>query len=304
MRGRLIAIVAFTIVSCTASKKMQPISSKDFDTQGHRGCRGLMPENTIPAMIRALDIGVHTLELDIVFTKDKKAVLSHEPFFNHEISTRPGGELVRADEERSLNIYQMTYDEVKGYDVGSRPHPRFPGQQKLHATKPLLEDMLDSVKLHVQRSGRPMPDFNIETKTNPLTDNVYHPAPEEFVDRLMEVIKRKGIADRTIIQSFDFRTLQYLHKKFPATRTAMLIENFDKRSLSQQVDALGFVPTIYSPAFSLVNDSLVKACHDRGIKIIPWTVNDRLTIDKLVSMGVDGIISDFPNLFFKGDAAQ
>jgi glycerophosphoryl diester phosphodiesterase len=283
---------------------MQPTSSKDFDTQGHRGCRGLMPENTIPAMVKALDIGVHTLELDIVFTKDKKAVLSHEPFFNHEISTKPGGEWVRADEEKSLNIYQMTYDELKEYDVGSRPHPRFPGQQKFHATKPLLEDMLDSVKLHVQQSGRPMPDFNIETKTSPLTDNVYHPAPEEFVDRLMEVVNRKGIADRTIIQSFDFRTLQYLHKKFPAIRTAMLIEDFDKRSLSQQVDALGFVPTIYSPAYSLVNDSLVKACHDRGIKIIPWTVNDRLTIDKLAAMGVDGIISDFPNLFFNRDATH
>ena len=110
-----------------------------FDKQGHRGCRGLMPENTIPAMLHALELNVTTLELDVVITKDKQVVLSHEPFFNHEITTKPDGALVAEAEEKSLNIYQMTFEEVKRFDVGTRPHPRFPLQKKLsliHISEP------------------------------------------------------------------------------------------------------------------------------------------------------------------------
>jgi glycerophosphoryl diester phosphodiesterase len=107
----------------------------------------------------------------------------------------------------------------------------------------------------------------------------------------------KGIGERTIIQSFDFRTLQYLHQKYPSIKTSMLIEGFDKRGLDEQIKALGFVPTIYSPEYSLVNDDLVKRCHQQNIRIVPWTVNDKPTIDKLKKTGVDGVITDYPDLF-------
>lgn len=268
-----------------------------FDKQGHRGCRGLMPENTIPAMRTALALGVTTLEMDVVITKDKKVVLSHEPFFNHEISIKPDGSYVTEAEERSLNIYQLSYEEVKKYDVGMKPHPRFPQQQKLNVYKPLLSDLLDSVQQYMMTRKRPFPYFNIETKASPATDNNYHPEPAEFVDLLMAVIKEKGVEDRVVIQSFDFRTLQYLHKKYPDIKTAMLIEDYDKRGLDVQLNELGFLPEIYSPAYQLVTEELVKNCHERNIKIIPWTVNDKVNIEKLKSMGVDGIISDYPNLF-------
>jgi glycerophosphoryl diester phosphodiesterase len=142
---------------------------------------------------------------------------------------------------------------------------------------------------------RPFPLYNIETKTQPGTDNVYHPAPAEFVELLMQVINEKNIIEDVVIQSFDFRTLQYLHQHYPAVKTAMLIEDFDKRSLEDQVNALGFTPSIYSPAYSLVNPELVKKCHEKGIKIIPWTVNDKAKIDELKKMGVDGLISDYPD---------
>lgn len=273
--------------------------SPAFDTQGHRGGRGLMPENTVPAMKEALNLGVTTLEMDIVFTKDKQAVVSHEPFFNHEITTKPDGSYVKEAEEKSLNIYTMDYDDVKRYDVGMKPHPRFPQQQKLQVYKPRLSDLLDSVQQYMMTAKRPLPYFNIETKTNPATDNIYHPAPEEFVDRLMAVIISKQIEDRVIIQSFDFRTLQYLHKKYPSIKTAMLIEDFDKRDLKDQLTALGFTPTIYSPERKLVTEDLVKKCHEQNIKVIPWTVNDKAGIEELKRMGVDGIISDYPNLFAK-----
>jgi glycerophosphoryl diester phosphodiesterase len=100
-----------------------------------------------------------------------------------------------------------------------------------------------------------------------------------------------------IIQSFDFRTLQYLHQKYPAIKTAMLIEADDKRSFDEQLMDLGFTPTIYSPAYQLVNEKLIEKCHAKNMKVIPWTVNDKATIEELKMMGVDGIISDYPNLF-------
>lgn len=287
--------------ACHVSQKAQETKGNmltEFDKQGHRGCRGLFPENTVPAMLNALGMGVTTLEMDVVITKDKKVVLSHEPFFNHEITTKPDGSYVTEKEERGLNIYQMNYGEVKMYDVGMKPHPRFPKQEKIKAIKPLLGDVIDSVKKDMMTRRRPFPFYNIETKCQPATDNIYHPAPEEFVELLMAVIKEKDIEDHVIIQSFDFRTLQYLHEKYPHIKTAMLIEEYDKRTMEEQIKTLGFTPAIYSPAYKLVSDKLLKRCRELKMKLIPWTVNEKSKIDELKNMGVDGIITDYPDLFY------
>jgi glycerophosphoryl diester phosphodiesterase len=268
-----------------------------FDRQGHRGCRGLMPENTIPAMLKALDLGVTTLEMDISISKDKKIFLSHEPFFNHEITTKPDGSFIEEKEERNYNMYLMKYDSIITYDVGIKVHPRFPLQEKIKAVKPLLSDLFDAVKIYMMTRRRPFPYFNIETKTQAATDNVYHPAPAEFVELLVSVIKEKQLEDMVIIQSFDFRTLQYLHQHYPAIKTAMLIEDFDKRGLEEQLASLGFTPTIYSPAYVLVNQELITKCHQEQIKVIPWTVNDKKEMERLIQLGVDGIITDFPDRY-------
>lgn len=282
--------------SCATPKPLRMLPDA-FDKEGHRGCRGLMPENTVAAMKKAVDLGVTTLEMDAVITKDGEAVLSHEPFFNHEITTKPDGSFVSEAEEKSLNIYRMAYAEVKTFDVGLRPHPRFPQQEKLPATKPLLRELIDSIKTYCRQKGVPLSQFNIETKTQAATDGIYHPAPAEFVEKLMGVIKEKGIEAAVIIQSFDFRTLQYLHQHHPNMRTAMLVEDYDKRSLDDLLKALGFVPTIFSPAFESVTKETVEACHRKGIKVVPWTVNSVAEMKMLVGLGVDGIISDYPNLF-------
>jgi glycerophosphoryl diester phosphodiesterase len=268
-----------------------------FDKQGHRGCRGLMPENSIPAMLHALDIGITTLEMDVVFTKDSVAILSHEPFFNHEITTKPDGSSIEEKEEKNYNIFKMSFAETQQYDVGLKPHPRFPQQQKTAAHKPSLAAMFDSVKTYMQRSKRPFPFFNIETKTTPFTDNIYHPAPDAFVNMLMKVITEKQMEKFVMIQSFDIRTLQYLHVHYPSIPTVLLIEDFDKRTLKEQLNALGFTPSVYSPHYSLVNEQLLKNCHQQHIKVIPWTVNEKAKMIELKKLGVDGIISDFPNRF-------
>lgn len=282
--------------TATTVKNTTMDSTRSFDIQGHRGCRGLMPENTIPAMLHALGLGVTTLEMDLVMTKDKQFVLSHEPFFNHEITTKPDGTFVTEKEESSLNIFQMNYAEVVKYDVGMKPHPRFPRQEKMNAVKPRLRDVVEAVKQQMMMARRPFPYYNIETKTQPLTDGIYHPGPAEFVDSLVSVIRELDIEDHVIIQSFDFRTLQYLHQHYPAIKTAMLIEDYDKRSAAELLKVLGFIPTIYSPAHTLVNEALVKKVHENGMLLIPWTVNDKNRIEELKKLGVDGIITDYPDL--------
>ena len=302
MKHYFFLLLAFSM-ACSSAKNLQdPPSDKawqagEFDKQGHRGSRGLMPENTWPAMKTALGFGVTTLEMDVVITKDKKVVLSHDPWFAQDITTKPDGSYMGPREERKFNIYWMTYDQVKTFDVGLKPHPRFPRQEKIPAIKPLLSDVVDSVRQYMMTRRRPFPRYNIETKTNPEFDGVFHPKPEEFVDLLMEVITKEGIADFVTIQSFDSRTLQYLHRKYPSIQTALLIEEGDKRKLDEQVTTLGFTPSIYSPAYQLVTDKLVQQCHRQNMKIIPWTVNTKEEIEKLKTMGVDGIITDYPDLF-------
>jgi glycerophosphoryl diester phosphodiesterase len=298
-------LLSLILISCSSTKNNSTLTIKNapldgwdsFDKQGHRGCRGLMPENTVPAMLKALDLGVTTLEMDISISKDKKVFLSHEPFLNHEITTKPDGSFIEEKEERGYNMYKLNYSDIIKYDAGMKPHPRFPEQEKLKAIKPLLADVFDAVKADMMTRKRPFPYYNIETKSLPATDNIYHPAPAEFVELLMKVIKEKDMEDHVIIQSFDPRTLQYLHKHYPDMKTALLIEADNRNSFRKQIKDLGFTPAIYSPEFALVTDVLIKNCHDKNIKIIPWSVNDKKKIGELKKMGVDGIITDYPNLF-------
>jgi len=300
----VVFLLANFAISCSSTKNNSGVTIKNtplggwdaFDKQGHRGSRGLMPENTIPAMLKALDLGVTTLEMDISFSKDKKALLSHEPFFNHEITIKPGGGLVAKSEERALNLYKMDYADIIKFDVGMRPHPVFTEQEKIKAVKPLLADVFDAVKEYMMTRKRPFPFFNIETKTTPVADGIYHPAPAEFVELLMKVIKEKQMEEYVTIQSFDMRTLKYLHTHYPQIKTSLLVEANNRSSFRKQMNDLGFTPSVYSPNFLMVTDVLIKNCHDLNMKIIPWTVNDKKKIEEIKKMGVDGIITDYPNL--------
>lgn len=264
-----------------------------IDIQGHRGCRGLMPENTIPAMIKAIDLGVMTLEMDCVISKDKKVVVSHDNYMSHEFVLQPNGEQITEANEQSFNLYKMDYDSIRKFDAGSKEHPRFPQQHKFNIEKPLLGTLIDSVENYVNiKKLRPL-FYNIETKLMPDGDDVFHPKPEEFVDLLVAVIKSRGIEKRVIIQSFDVRTLQVIHKKYPEFKTALLIEN--KESFEDNLKALGFTPDIYSPDFELVDEKLVGEVHAKKMQLIPWTINEVAQMERISKLGVDGIITDYPD---------
>lgn len=276
---------------------MAQAQERNIDWQGHRGCRGLYPENTIQAMLKAIDLGVSTLELDVVITKDKQVILSHEPFMSVEISTNPEGKTITASEEKTYNIYQLDYAAVQSWDVGLKPHPRFPEQEKTPAKKPLLVDMIDAVEAYTRMHNIPPVQYNIETKSDPEGDDIFHPKPAEFVNLLLGVIQSKGITTRTIVQSFDVRTIQLVHTQYPEIKTAFLVEETSAKKLKNQLNVLGFVPSIFSPAYQFVDQKLVDICHRKGMHVIVWTVNTSPEMHKMLDLGVDGIISDYPNLF-------
>jgi glycerophosphoryl diester phosphodiesterase len=264
-----------------------------LDVQGHRGCRGLRPENTIPAFLHALSLGVTTLELDVVVSQDQQLVVSHEPFLSHLICTTPEGEKITAAQEKEYNLYQMPYEQIRQCNCGSQGHPRFPEQRAVAAPKPRLVDVIDAVEQYLRTHDRLPVQYNIETKSTPAGDGVFHPAPKEFVELLLAVLKEKAIEARTTVQSFDVRTLQEARRLAPTLRQALLVENL--RGVQENIDALGYVPEIYSPSFRLVNQKLRDYTRQRGIQLIPWTVNDRKDIRKMLDLGVDGIISDYPD---------
>ncbi|WP_222707229.1 glycerophosphodiester phosphodiesterase family protein [Pontibacter qinzhouensis] len=274
-----------------------PAALPAFDKEGHRGARGLLPENTIPAMLKALELQVTTLEMDVHITKDKQVVLSHDPYMNRDYVLQPNGEEIPAADAKKHILYQLDYNQIREFDAGSKRNPKFPEQQPLKTYKPLLTDLIDAVQARVQQDQLPQPFYNIETKSKPATDGLYHPEPAEFVKLLMQVVEEKGIAPWVIIQSFDVRTLQVLQQQYPEVKTALLVENL--RSLEWNLEQLGFTPTIYSPYYKLVSPKLVQDSHAKGMKVVPWTVNELSDMQQLQQLGVDGLITDYPNLFQK-----
>ncbi|MBF9254287.1 glycerophosphodiester phosphodiesterase [Pontibacter sp. 172403-2] len=271
------------------------VSLPAFDIEGHRGARGLMPENTIPAMLKALEIGVTTLEMDAQISRDGQVLLSHDPYINPAHELLPNGDEIPDADKQKYVLYEMDYADIRQFDAGSKYYDKFPDQQKLKTYKPLLSEVIDTVQQYIRAHHLPQVFYNIETKSKAETDGKYHPAPDEFVQRLMDVITEKEIEPYVIIQSFDVRTLQVLHAQYPEIKTALLVENI--LGLEANLRKLGFVPDIYSPNYKLVTSKLVADCHRQGIKVIPWTVNDINEIKQLKAKGIDGIITDYPDLF-------
>lgn len=274
---------------------MTETTIKKIDWQGHRGARGLLPENTIPAFLKALEYDeITTLELDVAISKEGNVILSHEPYFSAAISTKPDGSPVTEEEEKTLRIFEMTYEEIKQFDCGSRGNPRFPDQKAQAVHKPSLNDLVEAVKQFCESKNKSMPWFNIEIKSRPEYDGILTPPPAEFAQILIDELKRLGILENTNIQSFDKRSLQAVRAIDTAIVTALLIENMD--GVEANVEALGYTPEIYSPYYMVVTESVVKTIHDKGMKVIPWTVNDTTVMKRMIDIGVDGIITDYPNL--------
>ncbi|WP_440134912.1 glycerophosphodiester phosphodiesterase family protein [Chitinophaga sancti] len=272
-------------------------ASAQFDVQAHRGGRALMPENTIPAMKHAIDLGARTLELDCVISADKKVVVSHDLYMSADFMRTPEGKDIEKVNEQSYKLYTMPYDSIRKYDAGTKPHKDFPKQVKMQTYKPLLSELIDSVETYVKTHHLKPVYYNMETKCSPDGDGTFHPAPDEFVALMMKVIKDKGIQHRVTVQSFDIRTLQVIHKLYPKQKLALLV--YGKESFEANLAQLGFSPDIYSPYSALVTKDLVTTAHHKNVQVLPWTVNDPQDMQKMIDLGVDGIITDDPEALVK-----
>jgi glycerophosphoryl diester phosphodiesterase len=289
-------LLAFCISTMTQAQHIPK-----FDLQGHRGARGIKPENSIPAFITALEYGVTTLELDVVITADKQVLVSHEPFMSPAICLDSSGNTFQG--EKKFNIYKLTYREVMQFDCGSKGNDRFPEQSKEKIIKPLLSDVIVAVENHIKNHTRYEVDYNIEIKSTPQGDKKSHPSVEEFSELVFQLIDQYLPWQRVVIQSFDFRVLRYWHEKHPAVRLAALVEN--NKSIDENLAELGFKPSIYSPYYKLLSKERVEYLRSLSpteiklmgprIRVIPWTVNEIKDMLELKSWGVDGLITDYPN---------
>jgi glycerophosphoryl diester phosphodiesterase len=271
------------------------VHAQKFMLIGHQGARGIMPENTIPGMIKALDLDVNMLNMGVVISKDGEVVLSHEPYFNNEISTRPDGKPITFKDEKKYNMFEMDYEEIRKFDVGTKLHNRFPGQMKMKVHKPLLSETIDAVEAYVKQNKLQKPIYNIETSLIRKGDGIFQPDATVFIEKIMEIVEEKKLSKRVVIQSLDMRTLQYLHEYFPSIKTSLMID--EKQDFEESIQALGFTPTYYSPYYVLVGKGVVDRCHAAGVKIIPWTVNTAKDMKYLINLGVDGVITDYPNQY-------
>ncbi len=268
-----------------------PVMAQNFDWQGHRGARGLMPENTIESMKEALRYPVTTLEFDVVISQDKKVVVSHEPWMNPVICRHPEGKDYK---EREFNLYKMEYSEILRFDCGSLPHPRFPDQKKMNVGKPTLSALLLEIESQLKKENRTVL-YNIEIKSDKDQEkNGFQPKVAEFCDIVVSEIKSILPEERFVLQSFDPRVLKYLRKNHPQIVLSHLTES--KESPEQVKKILGFTPQIFSPDYKLLNYEDIPLFHAQGMRVIPWTVNNKEDMKGLMGMGVDGIITDYPNL--------
>ncbi len=290
-------------------------SVQSFELQGHRGARGLLPENTLPAFARALSIGVSTLELDIAMTRDKVVVISHNPRLNPELTRGPDGRWLTGSTPR---IRDLSAAELANYDVGrldpdSRYARRFKSQTAVDGTRiPRLAEIFDLVK----KSGNTQVRFNIETKIYPNEPELTWPV-EVMVDGVIAVIREAGMSDRVVLQSFDWRSLKYAQRIAPEIPTSYLsvgqrwLNNLERGlpgispwTAGLDIDDFqGSVPkmiakaggAIWSPYHKGVDSGKIAEAHGLGLKVMVWTVNDTQRAAELMDMGVDGIITDYPD---------
>ncbi|MCU0318786.1 MAG: glycerophosphodiester phosphodiesterase [Flavobacteriales bacterium] len=263
------------------------------EVHGHRGCRGLLPENTIDGFKKAAEMGCDHLELDVVLSGDGQVIVSHEPWLNAAICLGPEGEELTEEQGRSFNLHRMRVDEIQRCDCGSLEQERFPEQDTRRSVKPTLRAVVEAVDEHALLTGVPNPSYNIEIKSDPAWYGIYQPQPAPYASQVIATIDSLGISERCIVQSFDPAILEAVHAERPDLTLALLVENTD--DLRTNLARLSFKPAIYSPYFKLANDDLLTALRSMDIELVVWTVNEPADIQQMVKLGVDGIISDYPD---------
>ncbi|MBO6560758.1 MAG: glycerophosphodiester phosphodiesterase [Nisaea sp.] len=301
------ALLAATLVAGISA------ASYAVEIQGHRGARGLLPENSLPAFAKALDLGVDVLELDTVITADGIAMIHHDRALSPELARRNGSWI-----EAAVPLRSLTAEELATYDIGrirpgSRYEKRFPEQKPLDGTKiPRLAELFRLIGDRADLNVR----FNIETKRSPLHPSDT-PDPETFARTVIDTAREADMAHRIALQSFDWSTLIAAKRIDPAIPTVCLtaearwLDNLEigrdgaspwlggldiddhGGSVQKTVKAAGCA--VWSPYYRNVTKDAVDAAHDEGLTVVVWTVNETADMKRMVELGVDGIITDYPD---------
>lgn len=314
---------SFAVLLCLMANLLTNMPAQSLDLQGHRGARGLAPENTLPAFALALSIGVSTLELDCAITRDGVIVVSHDAALNPDITRGPDGQWLA---HHGMPIVSLSYEELQRYDVGRiRPGSayaaRFVEQLQLDGVRiPRLTELFALVKKSTNTSVR----FNIEIKTSPVQPD-RTVSPEKFTKSLISLINAQKLQGRVMLQSFDWRTLRIAQHVAPEIPTAYLsaqqpwMDNIQAKSKSspwtaelhvsayhdsvpRMVHAAG--GAVWSPYYGEVTAENLKEAQTLGLKVVVWTVNTEADMLRMIALGVDGIISDYPDLLRRVAADQ
>lgn len=292
MKNYHIFLIVSALTIFLSCKSKSPEQQNSIQVQAHRGDRGYFPENTLPAFYSAIDKDADFIELDLVISKDKKVVVSHDTFMHSSYVTSPNGKPITKEDEKKSNLYAMNYDSIRSYDVGLRSNPVFPDQKSVKTYKPLLSEMIDSIEAYIVKNKKQRIRYNIEIKSGAGDYGIKQPQPEEFADLTLAVIKEKKIENYCNVQSFDPQILNAFHKKAPKIIIAILTGD---KGLNKNLAKLNFKPQIYAPHFGLVNQTLIDSVRNQNMKIIPWTVNEDKDIKSMINLKVDGIITDYPS---------
>lgn len=303
------ACAAAVVRMCALAALLALAPASAFDLQGHRGARGLMPENTLAGFAHALRLGVRTLELDIAITADGVPVVSHDPALNPALTRDASGRWLAGPGPliRSLTLAQLQAYDVGRLDPSSEYARTFPAQQARDGERiPTLAAVLALVR----HMGANTVRLNIETKLFPSRpEGTADPAT--FVDNVLDVVRAAGMTPRVSIQSFDWRSLRLVRQREPAIPTVFLTTasaRFDNTRDSRWTAGMDWREhasiahmvkdgggSVWSPNLNQIDAASVRAAQQLGLQVIPWTVNEVADMDRLIGWGVDGIITDYPD---------
>jgi glycerophosphoryl diester phosphodiesterase len=259
--------------------------SQEVQYFGHRGCRGLYPENTVEGFKKAINLGVDGIELDVVVNKDKQLVISHEGYMSSTICLDSLGNKI--DNEKQHNLYKMAQSEIEKYDCGTLAHPKFTEQRNVTEKKPLLRDFFRQTDL-----SKTVILFEIKSEKG--DEGIFQPSVEEYVEIILRELNDFQWKKNIIFMSFDARILNEINRQTQEYRMVYLTY-LPFRSVKKFLKDIDFKPHALGMFFPTIKKRKVKKAQRMGIRIFAWTVNDASKSQKLVKMGVTGIITDYPD---------
>lgn len=259
---------------------------------GHRGARGLYPENTIFGFEKCLDNDLNGFELDVVVSKDHQLIVSHEPWMNYKFCSHPNEIPITRKNQATFNLYKMTVEEIQQFDCGSKLNINYPYQQLTPCVKPTLAELFVRFNAIKHKSIA----IQIELKSYKKWYGIYQPQPDVYAQIIIDFFKQHKLdRHQIVIKSFDTKLLNLIYQSLYPLEIGLLVDN--RKSIKNNLKRIKFKPHYYNLNQKRMSAKIVKQLNDMHIKTVPWTVNSIKDMLRLEKMGVDAIITDYPNLF-------